>query len=111
MTEGFRQQCLLLAWAHIESAACEEGAASSLLWERNEITHAMEAGTSLEQVLCKAEDFPRLSQKFLELQGSNPTSLDLDLAAWYFLVMAYGFEASDGPLETKSPTRTNNPKP
>ena len=36
MTEGFRQQCLLLAWAHIESAACEEGAASSLLWERNE---------------------------------------------------------------------------
>ena len=80
MTEGFRQQCLLLAWAHIESAACEEGAASSLLWERNEITHAMEAGTSLEQVLCKAEDFPRLSQKFLELQGSNPTSLDVDLA-------------------------------
>ena len=34
----------------------------------------------MEQVLCKAEDFPRLSQKFLELQGSNPTSLDVDLA-------------------------------
>ncbi|CAE7666606.1 Invs [Symbiodinium sp. CCMP2456] len=80
MTEAFRQQCLLLAWAHIESAACEDGAASSLCWERNEITHAMEAGTSLEQVLSKAEDFPRLSQKFLELQGSNPTSLDVDLA-------------------------------
>ncbi|CAE7938288.1 Invs, partial [Symbiodinium sp. KB8] len=79
MTEAFRQQCLLLAWANIESAACEDGAASSLCWERNEITHAMEAGTSLEQVLSKAEDFPRLSQKFLELQGSNPTSLDVDL--------------------------------
>ncbi|CAE7041083.1 Invs [Symbiodinium natans] len=79
MGDAFGQQCLLLAWAHIEAAACEEGAAGNLCWERNEITHAMEkAGFSFEQFSRKPDHFPCFCQEYAELRSSNPTAMDVD---------------------------------
>ena len=94
MGDAFGQQCLLLAWAHIEAAACEEGAAGNLCWERNEITHAMEkAGFSFEQFSRKPDHFPCFCQECLGLIWNEMSPHPSNKIETHWLFYSYGLNS------------------